>query len=519
MTGGTTAIARERQLDQDFSSIGRGLRVSAGRFPDRPALVEIDRLTLSYRELNRGANRLAHHLAARGIAKGDHVAVLSENSIEHMIALYGINKLGAVSVVLDPKWTAFEASRALDFFDCRLLILDGALRDRIPAEAVGSLDLGLIEYQTAPGKCDLLDIVAGLPASEPDVDIRDHELSTIVLTSGTTGFPKGVMRSHRNIEIGCINGVLGKAQDETSRELAVVPLYYGSGRGSVIGQIYIGATVYIMPSFDPERVAATIEAEQITAIALAPTMCARLLKLPGLDHFDFRSLTSLRKAGSPFTKPMAQEIIARITPNIYQTYASTESGCVTLLRPEEQIPKIGSSGRTVWGVEAEVVDHEDRPLPQGEEGEIRVRSPNVCMGYYKNPELEAAIIRGGWFHTGDVGRFDEEGYLYIVGRTKDLIKTGSINVAPQEVEAAILAMAGIDDAAVFGIADREWGEAVKAIVVLAPGSTVTRDDIERHCRETLAGYKVPKHLEFSDHIERNALGKFVPPADASAAKS
>jgi acyl-CoA synthetase (AMP-forming)/AMP-acid ligase II len=506
-------------LDQNFSSIGRGLRVSARRFPDRPALVEVDRLSLNYRELNEGVNRLSHHLAAKGVAKGDHVAVLSENSIEHMIALYGINKLGAVSVVLDPKWTAFEAARALDFFNCRLLILDTALNDKIPAQAASALDLGLIEYEANPDKCDLLDIVAGLPVTEPEADIRDHELSTIVLTSGTTGLPKGVMRSHRNIEVGCINGVLGKAQDETSRELAVVPLYYGSGRGSVTGQIYLGATVYVMPSFDPERVAAMIEAEQITALALAPTMCSRLLKLPNLDKFDFTSLSALRKAGSPFTQTMAEEIIARITPNIYQTYASTESGCVSLLRPEEETPKIGSSGRIVWGVEADIVNEDDNPLPHGEEGEIRVHSPNVCMGYYKNPELEAEIIRDGWFYTGDLGRFDEDGYLYIVGRTKDLIKTGSINVAPHEVATTILAMKGIEDAAVFGIADQEWGEAVKALIVRAPGSTITEDDITRHCRETLAGYKVPKHFEFSDHIERNALGKFVPPKDALAAKT
>jgi acyl-CoA synthetase (AMP-forming)/AMP-acid ligase II len=506
-------------LDRNFSSIGRGLRISAQRFPGRPALVELDRLTLTYAALDQGANRLAHHLASRGVAKGDHVAVLSENSVEHMIALYGINRLGAVSVVLDPKWTAVEVSRALEFFDCRILILDAALEDKVPAGGIGALDLGMVVYETAKAECDLLALVADCPATEPMVAINDDEVSTIVLTSGTTGFPKGVMRSHRNIEMGCINGVLGKAQDEHGRELAVVPLYYGSGRGSVIGQIYIGATVYVMAKFDPERVASIIDREQITALALAPTMCARLLKLPKLERFDFRSLTSLRKAGSPFTKPMAEEIIARITPNIYQTYATTETGCVSLLKPHEQIPKIGSAGRLVWGVEAELADSDDRALPCGEDGEIRVRSPNVCMGYYKNPELEASIIRDGWFYTGDIGRFDEDGFLYIVGRTKDLIKTGSINVAPREIEITIAAMEGIDDVVVFGVPDSEWGEAIKAIIVLAPGASITQADVERHCKETLAGYKVPKQVVFSDGIERNALGKFVPPAGSAASQA
>lgn len=504
-------------MNQDFSSIGRGLRISAARFPDRPALVEVDRLTLTYGQLDRGANRLAHELAARGIAKGDHVAVLSENSVEHMVALYAINRLGAVSVVLDPKWTPFEVTRALDFFDCRLLILDAALADRVATEADGVLELGRLDYETRRGRCDLLDQAAGRSATEPGADIDDSELSTIVLTSGTTGFPKGVMRSHRNIEIGCINGVLGKAQDENNSELAVVPLYYGSGRGSVIGQIYIGATVYVLPRFDPERVASIIDKEKIRALALAPTMCARLLRLPNLDRFDFSSLTALRKAGSPFPRAMAEETIARITPHIYQTYATTETGCVTLLKPEEQLSKFGAAGRPVWGVEVEVVDATGRVLPQGEEGEIRVRSPNVCMGYYKNPELEAEVIRDGWFHTGDLGRFDAEGYLSIVGRTKDLIKTGSINVAPREVESTLLAIEGIEDAVVFGVPDPEWGEAVKAVVVPKAGAEVTAEAIARHCKETLAGYKVPKHIEFSDHIERNALGKFVPPAAEAGA--
>jgi acyl-CoA synthetase (AMP-forming)/AMP-acid ligase II len=159
-----------------------------------------------------------------------------------------------------------------------------------------------------------------------------------------------------------------------------------------------------------------------------------------------------------------------------------------------------------------VVDEAGQALPQGEAGEIRVRSPNVCMGYYKNPELEAEVIRDGWFQTGDLGRFDDEGYLSIVGRTKDLIKTGSINVAPREIEDTLLAMEGIEDAVVFGVSDPEWGEAVKAVVVAKTGTELTAQAIARHCKKTLAGYKVPKHIEFIDHIERNALGKFVPPA-------
>jgi acyl-CoA synthetase (AMP-forming)/AMP-acid ligase II len=497
-------------MDRGFSCLGRGLAISAGRFPDKPALIEVDRLSLSYAQLDQGANQLAHKLRSLGIATGDHVAVLSENSIEHMVALYAIAKAGAVSVALDPRWTPRETAQAVSAFDCRVLILDLALKEKTALLEPDVPELGIIGYQADAVRCELLEQVADQPAAAPEVEVRDQDICTLVLTSGTTGFPKGVIRTHRNVEMGCLNGVIGKAQDETSRELAVVPLYYGSGRGSVIGQIYLGATVYVMPRFDAERAAALIDREQITAVALAPTMCNRLLKVPGLERFDFSSLAALRKAGSPFSLATATEVIERITPNIYQGYASTETGSVTLLRPHEQIAKVGSSGRPVWGVEVDVVDPSGRGLPQGEEGEIRVRGPNVCQGYYKNPAEEAKAIKDGWFHTGDLGRFDRDGYLYVVGRLKDLIKTGSINVSPREVESVILGLPGIDDVAVIGVADAEWGEAVKAVVVRKPGHEVAADEIARHCKATLAGYKAPKYITFADHIERNALGKVTP---------
>jgi acyl-CoA synthetase (AMP-forming)/AMP-acid ligase II len=341
-------------MDRGYSAIARGLRISAKRFPDKPVLVELDRITLSYRALDDGANRVAHLLRRKGIGKGDHVAVLSDNSVEHMIALYAIARAGAVSVALDPKALARDIGQYLRFFDCRLLIVDEALAHLVPD--MDKPELGLIVYRKEPDHCDLLEQARDFSAEEPDLEIRDSDICTLILTSGTTGFPKGVMRTHRNVEMGCINGALGKAQDDTGRELAVVPLYYGSGRGSAIGQIYLGGTVYVMSRFDPERTARVIERERISAVAFAPTMCHRLLNVPNIERFDFRSLQSLRKAGLPFTEPMARELIAKVTPNLYQGYASTESGSVTLLRPHEQLAKIGSSGQLAWGVEVEIRD-------------------------------------------------------------------------------------------------------------------------------------------------------------------
>lgn len=496
-------------MDRGFSCVGRSLYLSAARFPDKPALVEIGGSSLTYKKLNDSANQLGNHMLALGVSSGDHVAMLSDNSLEHVVALYALVKIGGVSVVLDPKWTPSEVGRTLDFFDCKYLIIDTEFLDRLSEFETGKLEFGMLVYEKNRKAPELLKMVGDSPAVEPDVGVLDHDPFSIMLTSGTTGFPKGCIRTHRNVEIGCMNGAVGKGLDDSSRELVVVPIYYGSGRSSIMGQVYIGGTVFLQSPFDPEHFADTIQRQSITATALAPTMCSRLLKLPNLENYDFSSLQALRKAGSPFTTAMIPEMIGRLTPHIFQGYASTESGGVTLLRPEQLMTKIGSAGMPRWGVDIQLVGSNDEQVVRGEEGEIRVRGPNVCNGYYKNPDEQAKVFRNGWFYTGDIGRIDEDGHLFIVGRIKDLIKTGSINVAPREIESTILNMKGVEDAAVIGVPHQEWGEAVKAYVVLRDGVQISPEDIVLHCKKTLASYKVPKFFEFTDKIERDTLGKLT----------
>ena len=245
------------------------------------------------------------------------------------------------------------------------------------------------------------------------------------------------------------------------------------------------------------------------AIAMAPPMCRRLLQVPRLERFDFRSLGSLRKAGSPFSMAMASEIIERITPNIYQGYASTETGSVTLLRPHEQISKIGSSGRLEWGVETRLATPEGEEVSPGEEGEITVRGPNVCVGYYRNPGEEAKAFRDGWFRTGDIGRFDEEGYLWVVGRIKDMIKTGGENVASREVEEMIYRLPQVSEVAVIGLPDPKWVEAVTAVVVVKAGQTLDEASVIAHCQQHMANFKTPKRVVFADTLPKNPSGKLL----------
>jgi fatty-acyl-CoA synthase len=280
-------------------------------------------------------------------------------------------------------------------------------------------------------------------------------------------------------------------------------------RMSLISQLAFGGTVFLREKFDPRDTLETIEREKITCIALAPTQCSALLAFPDLEKYDRSSLQMMRKAGLPFALRDVKAVMEKLCANLYQSFGGTEFSQATMLRPEEQITKIGSAGRSMWDTEVAVVDYNRNPLPPGELGEVRVRGPSVCLGYYNNEEANQTTFIDGWYYSGDLGYIDPEGYLYITGRKKDLIKTGGINVAPREVENVLLAFPEIADAAVIGVADDKWGEMIKALIVLRPGTALSVDEVARRCGEKLSRYKIPKAIEFVEELPRSPLGKIT----------
>jgi acyl-CoA synthetase (AMP-forming)/AMP-acid ligase II len=489
-----------------FLSIGRSLAVNAKRFPHKVAVHDARR-SMTYKDLNEHVNQLAYALAELGLKKGEHVAILFGNTIEHLLTIYAAAKLGAVSVVLDAKWKPNEIVRALRFFDCSLLACENLAGGAVTPDAVDGLKYGALSWEGGDASAGMAGLMKGQPVTEYPSTVGDEDLFMIMLTAGTTGTPKGCRVNHKTYALQSMNASIGRGCNEFSRELAVVPIYYNSGRSTVLAHLFFGGTVYLRNRFDPRETLELIEREKISSLALASTMCHRLLQLPELGSTDTRSITALRKAGLPFTRKMVEELMERFTPAIFQGYASTDAGQSTFLRPHEQLEKIGSSGRPIWGVEVDVVNERHDPLPAGQEGEIRVRGPLVCQGYYKNPEEEAKRFIDGWYYSGDIGRFDDDGYLYVVGRMKDIIKTGSINVAPKEVEEILLLHPHVVDAAVVGEPHPEWGEAIKAYVVARDGQGVTAADLMRFCKEYLADYKVPKQIHLVKDLKRNELGK------------
>lgn len=493
-------------MDRGYSGVGRSLLLSTKNNPDKPAIVEERGPRLSYRQLDTLANKLANYLTANGCEKGDHVGILSDNCAEHIVALYAAAKIAAVSISFDPRWRTLELAATQRYVNCKFLICDEVLLPKVSDAALSGANWQVIAFSRHTASAGLAEILASTSAEEPSAALSDHDVSTLMLTSGTTGLPKGCIRTNRVVECSFKDVQDGlDGLDDTVEELIVVPVYYGSGRARVMRQIYSGSTMHLMDTFEPDRTAAYITKHAISVIALAPTMCKRILSLGNLERFEFGSLRMLQKAGSPFSPEMAKELSRKISPNIYQAFATSETGTVTALRPRDQFLKLGSSGKISLGVELDIVAPDGTILPRGEAGEIKVRGPQVCEGYYNNPIEQNKAFRDGWYYTGDIGRIDEDGYLYVVGRKKDMIKTGSINVSPLEIEQTIQIMSEVQDVAIVGVPDPEWGEAVMAVVV-SSSQTMTGKIIE-HCRRSLASYKVPKYFQYVELIERNSQGK------------
>ncbi len=493
-------------------TIGRSLALNARRLTNKTAVSSPHR-TLTYGELDASSNRLSNHLLKSGIKPGDHVAVLMGNSVEHVIALYALAKIACPAVVLDPKWVEREILQALQLFSCGYVLCDRAVSSPALRERLHGSGSCLECDSTSATLFD--DWLPQQSSAAPAAAASDEDVFVIMLTSGTTGRPKGCIATHRNYSISCALNCLGMPVDEGSRELIVVPIYYNSGRSALITQLFAGGTVFLRERFEPSEALKTIEEQRITCIALAPTQCNELLDSPELDSRKTDSLLMLRKAGLPFPVSKVEEIRRRITPNLYQGYGGTEFSAAALLYPHEQLTKVGSAGRPLPGVEIEIVDDDRLPLPQGTQGEIRVRSPTVCEGYYNNEQQTRSAFADGWYYSGDLGFIDDEGYLFIDGRKKDIVKTGGINVAPREIEEFLLTFPEIADVSVIGVPDPKWGEALKALIVLKEGCSLSLEEISSRSEKVLSRYKIPKSVEYLSKIPRNALGKVTADFKAS----
>jgi long-chain acyl-CoA synthetase len=474
---------------------------------------------VTYRDFAAQVATSARKLDALGAAKRDRVAVLMLNSPAYLDLYYSTALAGAIVVPLNTRWHLNEIVFTLNDSDSKLLFVDrrfaplvAEIRERVP-----SLER-IIFYDEGACPEGLTDFRNVAPSTRAAFDEpHEDDISGLFYTSGATGGPKGAMLTHRNVYSNALHGSLAPFElAALSPFLHVAPMFHLADAGAIHSLTLHGLTHCFLSAFDPRAVLEAIERYRIENLVLVPTMINAIVNHPSIDDYDHSSLRRVSYGASPMPLPLLKHAMDKLRCDFIQGCGMTEvAALLTALAPEDHtfddcdrdFAPIKSAGRAVVGVEIRVVDDHDRDVPVGCPGEVLARGPNVMKGYWKRPELSAEALRGGWMHTGDIGALDERGFLYILDRKKDMIKTGGENVYSPEVESVVCSHPAVLEAAVIGAPDDRWGEIVHAVVVARPGASLTASDLIAYCRERLTHFKCPTSVAFADALPKGGTGK------------
>lgn len=491
-----------------MTNLSSFVRYHAARRPGADALIHEGR-HISWAELWERVGALAGWLAARGIGEGDVVAVFMKNSPAFVELAMATSHLGGVFLPVNYRLAHDEVSYIHGNAGARLLIVDDEFGEVVAG-------LGDVVLLGAAERADtrLLGAASGGAHPVPPMCLRrPGDLFRLMYTSGTTDRPKGVMHSYDNFYWKCMEHVIDLGLTAEDRLLIAGPLYHvGAFDLPGLAVSWLGGALCILRDFDEEAAFSAIETERLTCGWLAPVMLGRLLAWPERDRFD-RSSVRWIIGGGEKTPEVRIRQFSELFPNgrYVDGFGLTETGSgATLMEPGREIEKIGSTGRALAHCELDIRDEAGNPLPPGFEGEICLRGPQVAAGYWRDPEkTEASFFADDWFRSGDVGYVDEDGFLFVTDRKKDMIISGGENVSSSEIERVIFAMPQVGDVAVIGVADAKWGERVAAIVVPKPGAELDFETLREHCRRNLAGFKVPRELHLRATLPRNPSGKIL----------
>jgi fatty-acyl-CoA synthase len=491
-------------------------RRSARKQPDKTAIIDGE-VVLSFAEFDHWVDRAAAALRDNGLAAGDRLALLSRNCWQYAVLTFATARAGVVLVPINFMLTAEEISYILGHSQARGFVVEA---DLVPVADEAMTLGGVVAHRAAlalPGQVcppdwpDFADWLSTTSAT-PDCRLDDDQLVRVMYTSGTESRPKGVMHSSRSLMWQYISTIVAGSMSGDDVEVHSLPLYHCAQLDNFLAtDIYLGATSIIVPRPDPELVLRTIERHGVTNYFAPPTVWISLLRSPVFDTVDLSSLRKGYYGASPMPTEILHEMRQRLPQlRLWNFYGQTEMApLASALGPDEQDSHAGAAGRPVVNVETVILDDADTPVPAGTVGEIAHRSPHLMLGYLDDAEKTAHAFSGGWFHSGDLGFYDEHGLLHVVDRKKDMIKTGGENVASREVEEVLYRHTGIEEAAVFGVPHPVWVEAVAAAVVPRAGTALTEADVVAHCRAHLAGFKTPKHVFFVDALPKNPSGKLL----------
>ena len=489
---------------------------SAARFPEREAVIQ-GKTRISYRSLSAWASSTADYLRSSGFRRGERVGILLQNSAEYVAVYYGVLAAGGVTVSLNTAARARDLCNWLRHSEVTWLFADvnhaeyrATLLD-MPA-GIRIVEVGEADSAgTASPHASLAQVLADEKAVlEAPEQVQAGDLASIIYTSGTTGRPKGVMLSHANLYSNTRSILDYLGLQHTDRVMNVLPFYYSYGNSVLHTHIAAGASIVLENSMlYPQRVLEQLVEYKATGFSGVPSTYSLLLRRSRLAEFDLSSLRYLTQAGGAMSADAIQRM-RRFVPgaDFFVMYGQTEASArLSYVPPGQLDAKPGSIGIAISGVNLELRDRQARRVKQGDTGEIWAAGENIMLGYWREPEMTAAVLADGWLRTGDLAYQDEDGYFYLVGRASDMIKSGAHRISPQEIEEVLLELDGIKEAAAVGVDDELLGQVIKVAVVPEAGSGIDKRSLLAHCRQNLAIYKIPKIVEFVDHLPKTASGK------------
>ena len=487
--------------------------------PDATAILDTGKTPearFSYAQLNERADRLAHWLQSEaGVAKGDRVAILAQDRVEHLDLLFACGKLGAIHTALNWRLHWRETLRILEAVAPRVLLFDETSRVCANQLIKNKLSVRNWVHLEGPGLADSRPFTQLLANASPAPvrceSLVEEDIAAILFTGGTTGRPKGAQISHRQIAWNCLNTVVHDL-NRGDVYLNVFPLFHTGGLFVyTLPQIIMGGFSILLQRFDPGKVLRLMERERVTLFAAVPAMYQMLTQAPEWAGADLGSLRFCTSGGAPLPVPLVEQYRRDKGVRFKQGFGMTEFGPgLFALAPEDAIAKAGSIGRLNFYVDARILDRDNQPLGPNEVGELVLKGPSMASGYFNDPDAWAAMLDDqGWFHTGDLARHDEDWYFYIVDRLKDMFISGGENVYPAEIEAALYLHPAVFQCALVGVPDPKWGEVGKAFVVLKPGHRLDAVELLAHLGQHLARYKIPRQVEFLDALPISAAGKVL----------